>query len=113
MHNKGQPPTKSHQTGIEVAIENETKDIQTRQTHTCFSSTYNMTDCPDVKTHAAHYKIRPNNLFRGYSEGDASLVLDASILLDKSQNKIVADDISVGEGNVLSSDNDHEVFDRR
>ena len=113
MHNKRQPPTKRYQTEIAVAFENETEDIQTRRTNEYFSSTNNMTECPDVRKHTDHYKIRPNNLFRGYSEGDASLVLNASILLDKSQNKKVADDISVGEDGVHSSDNEKEVFNGR
>ena len=113
MHNKRQPPTKRYQTEIAVAFENETKDIQTRRTNEYFSSTNNMTECPDVRKHTDYYKIRPNNLFRGYSEGDASLILDASILLDESQNKTVADDISVGEDNVLSSDNDLDVVNER
>ena len=113
MHDKGQPPYTRYQTEIIVAFENENANIQIRRTNEYFSSTMNMTDCPDVKKHKGHYKIRPNNLFRGYSEGDASLILDASILLDESQNKTVADDISVGEDNVLSSDNDLDVGNER
>lgn len=111
MHDKGQPPYKRYQTEIIVAFENENEDIQIRRTNEYSSSTMNMTECPDVKK--GHHKIRPNNLFRGYSEGDASMILDASILLDKSQNKTVADDISVGEDNVLSSDNDLDVVNGR
>ena len=113
MHHKRQPPYNRYQTEIKVAFGNENEDIKTRRTNEYFRSTMDMTDCTDVKKHKGHYKIRPNNLSRGYSEGDASLVLDASIFLDKSPNKTVADDISVGEHDVLSSDNDLDVVNGR